>query len=254
MIYDLQKASLMKRFSAFLLDFILMVILITGLMLLLVWVTGYDNYTTEFKDLLADYEEQFDLNFDITTDEYNAMTDAEKEYFDSCYNTVVKSDEYMYLTNMIFRLTVLMISLSLFGAFFIVEFIIPLLFKNGQTLGKKVFGIAVMRLDGVRVTPVIMFVRSILGKYTVETMVLVIILIMHAFGLGTIVTLAVLVLLPLFNIILLIATKTNSFIHDILAATVTVDLQSQMIFDTLEEKEAYKLRIHREEAQKAKYF
>lgn len=244
----------MKRFSAFLLDFILMVIIITGLMLLLVWVTGYDNYATEFKDLLADYEEQFDLKFDISTDDYNAMTDAEKEYFDSCYNTVVKSDSYMYLTNMIFRITVLIISLSLFGAFFIVEFIVPLLFKNGQTLGKKVFGIAVMRLDGVRVTPVIMFVRSMLGKYTVETMVFVIILIMHAFGLGTIVTLAVLVLLPLFNIILLIATKTNSFIHDILAATVTVDLQSQMIFDTVEEKEAYKLRIHREEAQKAKYF
>lgn len=254
MIYDLQKASLMKRFSAFLLDFILMVIIVTGLLLLLVWVSGYDNYSTEFKELIADYEEEFSIDFDISSDDYDAMTDAEKEYFNTCYDKVVKDERYSYLTNMIFNLTVMMVSISLFGAYFIVEFIIPLLLKNGQTLGKKIFGIAVMRLDGVRVTPVIMFVRSILGKYTIETMVPAIIIIMHAFGLGTFVTLAVLILLPLFNIILLIATRSNSFIHDILSSTVTVDLQSQMIFDSVEDKEAYRLRIHSEEAKNAKYF
>jgi len=27
----------------------------------------------------------------------------------------------------------------------------PLLFKNGQTLGKKIFGVALMRNDGVRI-------------------------------------------------------------------------------------------------------
>ena len=136
----------------------------------------------------------------------------------------------------------------------VLEFIVPICLKNGQTIGKKIFSIAVMRTDCVRVSPVVMFMRAILGKYTVETMIPTIIVIMMIFGVGSYVTLAVLFLIFLFQIILVIATKTNSFIHDILSSTVVVDLQSQMIFDSLEAKNEYILRLHSEDAKNAKYF
>ena len=44
MICDLQKASLLKRASAFLLDIILLIVLATGVGLLVSVITGFDGY------------------------------------------------------------------------------------------------------------------------------------------------------------------------------------------------------------------
>ena len=44
--------------------------------------------------------------------------------------------------------------------------------------------------------------------------------------------------LALLQIVLIAATRTNSAIHDILAQTVVVDMESQMIFDSAREREA----------------
>ncbi len=254
MIYDLQKASMLKRISAFLLDIILMVILITGFAWMLSTILGFSEHSERLDALISGYEEDFGLDFSITSDEYENMTEEEKKYFNDSYNVVVKDEDYLFLTNMIFYSLITIVSVSFLLATVILEFIVPLIFKNGQTIGKKIFSIAVMRIDGVRVTPVIMFVRSILGKYTLETMVPTIILLMMRFGVGSYVTLGVVLLIALFELILVIATKTNSFIHDILSSTVVVDFQSQMIFDSVEAKKEYQLRIHNEEVQNSKYF
>ena len=61
------------------------------------------------------------------------------------------------------------------------------------------------------------------------------------------------VLIFVFQLGLLIKTKTNSCIHDVLAYTVAVDMESQMIFDTKEDLIAYKNKIHAEEAEKQAY-
>ena len=62
---------------------------------------------------------------------------------------------------------------------------------------------------------------------------------------------AVILLVLLLQVVLFITTKTNSFIHDSLASTVVVDFQSQMIFDSIEAKNEYILRLHAEDAEKA---
>ncbi len=254
MIYDLQKASFLKRISAFLLDFILMIILITGFAWGISSMLNFSEYSDELNTVISSYEEQFDLNFSISYDEYDKFNEDEKKYFNESYDKVIKDERYVQLTNLIFYSLITIVSLSLFFAHLILEFFVPLLLKNGQTVGKKIFSIAVMRVDGVRVNGVVMFVRAILGKYTIETMVPVIILLMMRFGVGSYVTLGVVLLIALFEIILVIATKTNSFIHDILSSSVVVDLQSQMIFDSVEAKKEYQLRIHDAEAKNAKYF
>ena len=254
MIHDLQKASILKRFSAYLIDFILMIILITGVAWATSEIIGFSNYTAELESIIDTYEQEFGLNFSITNEEYQNMTDAEKEYFNNSYIEVIKDERYSYLTTMVFYSLLTIVSISLLLSHLVLEFIVPLIFKNGQTVGKKIFSIAVMRTDSVRVSPVIMFMRAIIGKYTLETMIPAIIVIMILFGVATYVTIAVLLLIFLFQIILLIATKTNSCINDILSSTVVVDLQSQMIFDSVEAKQEYLRRIHEEEAKNAKYF
>ena len=52
---------------------------------------------------------------------------------------------------------------------------------------------------------------------------------------------------------LVLTSRTNTAIHDLMAATVVVDIQSQMIFDSAEELVAYKNKLHAETAARDSY-
>jgi uncharacterized RDD family membrane protein YckC len=146
------------------------------------------------------------------------------------------------------------VSMSLLLAYVITEIIIPIFFKNGQTLGKKIFGIAIMRVDGIKITTFQLFVRAILGKYTIETMVPVLLLIMMFFGIIGGIAPIVIGLIALLQVIVIIATKTNSAIHDLLACTVAVDMSTQMIFDTEESMIEYKKQLAEKKANEQAYY
>ena len=145
------------------------------------------------------------------------------------------------------------VSLGIVLSHFILEFLVPLFLKNGMTLGKKIFGVGIMANDGVRLTAVALFVRSMLGKCAVETMVPAFLLVLMLMGELGIVGLVVLVLIVVLEIGLMIFNKTRPMIHDALAMTVAVDFASQMIFDSHEEMIEYKKRIHQENAEKSPY-
>ena len=256
MIYDLQKADIWKRASAALLDFILTVILATGFVFLLSLVVGFQNYSDQYAARQEVFESKYGVSFDEidTTEKYEALSEEDKAVFDTAFGEFAKDSEALYLYNMLFNLTILTISIGILLSFAILEFIVPLIFGNGQTIGKKVFGIAVMRLDHVKVTAPFIFTRNILGKYTVETMIPIILIILIVFNLVGIMGPIVILIVFLSNVIMMIATKTNSGIHDMLASTVVVDLASQMIFDSPEAVLEYKTKIHEEEVKHAKYF
>ena len=110
-----------------------------------------------------------------------------------------------------------------------------------------------MRTDGVRVTNLQMFVRAVLGKCTLETLIPVFIVIMIILGVMGIVGIAILAALLLSEIVLLIATRERTPLHDIMSGTVAVDMASQMIFDSPEALLEYKQKVHREAAEKATY-
>ena len=133
------------------------------------------------------------------------------------------------------------------------EFAIPLWLGNGQTLGKKIFGIGLMRTDGIRVTPPLLFIRTILGKYTIETMIPVLILIMIYFNTIGVLGILILGLILLLQIALFIATYTNSLLHDILAKTVVIDISSQMIFKDEQELLDCKKKVYAEKAARQTY-
>lgn len=266
MIYDLQKASIMKRISAFLLDFILIMMLSVGFMLLLSHVTQYDSFSLGLQDRLTEIQDEFNIadleeKHLIRFNDYQYMTEEEiaalpeelRNGFDACYEAINTDKELIKLYETIMSLSLLICSFGLLLAFLILEFAIPLIFKNGQTLGKKLFSIAVMRVDCVRISTFELFIRTILGKYTIGTMVPVIMLISLMFGSTPIISLTIIILVLLIQLVTIITTKTNSLIHDKLASTVVVDMQSQMIFDSVEALNEYKLRIHKEESEKAPY-
>jgi uncharacterized RDD family membrane protein YckC len=257
MIYDLQKASMWKRISAFLCDIILFAIVAVGLALLLSTLLGIDAQQEKMVSICTQYAEEFGLNdfmtkeeldgalsITLTEERYNALTEEQQATFNQACESLFKNEEYLYSYGMVNQLILIVITFSILISILLLEFVVPLLFKNGQTVGKKVFGVAVMRMDGVKASPVILLVRALLGKYAVETMIPVFVFLSLMLGTASIVTLVLLVLLVVAQIALLIFTQANTPLHDMLAGTVAVDLASQLIFETPEELLEYKKKLH----------
>lgn len=272
MIYDIQKASLTKRLSAFLFDFVLITILVTGFMLLLSTVLGYDGYSQGLQDRLISINEKHHISeledkykdskeFVVDFEQYQYMLEEERaalpeevrNAFNACLDEINNDEEAITLYATIMNLSLVILSFSILLAYLVLEFAVPLFLKNGQTLGKKIFSIAIMRSDCVKISPMVLFIRTVLGKYTISTMVPALMLLMLLFGAAPIMPLAVILLILVLQVVIMITSKTNSLIHDSLASTVVVDLQSQMIFDSPEALNEYKLRLHREDAEKAEY-
>lgn len=253
MIFDLQKASMWKRISAWLFDLILLGIVIVGIAFSLSSLLGYDGYSETVTQAYAQYEKQYGTTFDLSEEEYNCLTPDQQQRFDDAYQALAQDQQAMHAYSMMVNLTLVITSISILAGFLILEFAVPLLLGNGQSLGKKIFGIGVMRTDGVRITTVQLFIRTVLGKYTIETMVPVLVVMMIFFGsIGLMGTLLI-VALALIQAILLIATHNNSLIHDALAGTVVIDMASQMIFETEEAKIEYKKQIYAERAARQDY-
>lgn len=252
-MYDFQKADMWKRISAWLFDFILMVILMVGAALLLSAVLNYDSLSDELQAIETKYEQKHNVSFDISSDEHDALDEDEKKLLDDAYADFAQDKEAVRLYSLLLNLTLVIVTFAILIGYLLLELLVPLLFGNGQTLGKKIFGIGVMREDGVKLSPLLLFVRTVLGKFTVETMIPVMIAIMFVFR--TIGTMGLLVLIILFGVqvVLLCTTRARTPIHDKLAHTVTVDLSSQRIFDSPEALLAYKKKLHAEQAEQAKY-
>ena len=120
-------------------------------------------------------------------------------------------------------------------------------------MGKKVFGLGVIRVDGVRATSVQMFLRTVLGKFTIETMIPVYVVLMIFFniiGLGGTLFLGALLVA---QILIIALNANNALIHDLLAGTVVVDVASQMIFRSTQDLIDYKKKLNREQANRQNY-
>jgi len=249
----LQKASLSKRMAAWLFDGILTAILAVGLGLVLSALLGYDQHSEALSAAYEKYETQYGISFEISYEEYEAMTQAEKDNYDAAYDALIADEEAMNAYNMTVNLTLTIVTLSILVAIGIWDLVIPLLLKNGQTLGKKIFSLCLVRNDGVKANNLQLAARTLLGKFTVETMIPVFIILMILLGmmgtLGTGILLALLVL----QIGCLIFTRNNCAIHDVMAGTVVVDIHSQAIFNSTEELIAYQKRVAAERAARQTY-
>jgi len=253
MIFDLQKANMWKRISAFLFDFILLVIAVTGFALLLSAILGFDKHSQALDRAYAKYESEYGVVFDISREEFMQKSEADQEIWNNAYQALIKDNDAVYSYNMVINLTLVISTLAILFSYLVLEFFVPVKFGNGQTLGKKIFGVAVMRTDGIKVTAPLLFIRTILGKFTIETMIPVLICIMIFFNVLGIVGMIILGLILLLQIFLMVTTYTNSCIHDVLAKTVAVDMQSQLIFETEEELIAYKNKVHAEKVARQTY-
>lgn len=249
MIYDLQKASVLKRAAAWLLDIILLVVLACGIGMILSAALNYDQHSQALEACYERYEKEFGIDFDVYAD----LTEEEQARFEAANAALQKDTQALKAYNMVVNLSLTIVSLSILLSYLALEFAVPLLFGNGQTMGKKVFGIGLIRVDGVKISTFALFVRTVLGKYTVETMIPVLMAMMIFIGTIGILGPAIVLGLLILQVALIITSPTNSALHDHMAATVAVDLASQMIFATPEELVEYKKQVHAEQVKNQPY-
>lgn len=265
---DLQRASVMKRFSAFLLDAICVCIAATLFAWLFSLAVDYDGWSQKYQHYQAIYEEKYGINT-LTDEEYSALSDADKKAYDEAnekakqtaeeelqkayYAKDPEAIETIKAINMVNNLILLTITFALLFGVMIVHFVVPLIFKNGQTLGKKVFAVAVMRTNSVKINGVCLFIRSLLGKYAIEVMIPAYIAIKVFLASANVFDMLLLFALLIAQVIIMIATKNNSLIHDLLSDTVVVDMSSQMIFDTEASMLEFKEELHNEQVRRQDY-
>lgn len=243
---DIQRASLLKRVSAMILDVILFATLAVGVAWGITSALKYDNYAEKVSARLEYYADEYGIDANISSEEYEKLSDDVKLLYEEATRAMNGDEELGRLYGMMFNLSLITVTFSLLISYLVLELTVPLLLKNGQTVGKKVFGIGVMRIDCVRVSAFSLFARTLLGKFTVETMIPALLLLMSYFGVVGFEGLALIAVLIFVQIAMLFLTKNRAVIHDKFAQTVAVDLNSQMIFDTYDELLSYKKKLHEE--------
>lgn len=253
MVTDLQKASFGKRIIAAIFDGILLSILAVGLAAVLALATGYNGYIEEISNISTKYEKKYNIEFQISEEEYNNLTETEQETWQTANKEFGEDQDAQKCYGMIINLSMLILSISVLLSVIVIEFIVPIMFGNGQTLGKKIFGIGVMHVDGIKISNVQLFARSVLGKFAIELMIPLSIVLMVLLNSIGIVSIGILFVILVIEVISLISTRTNALIHDLLAGTVTVDITSQRIFENSEQLLEYKKKIEAERAARADY-
>ena len=253
---DLQKASMWKRMSAWLFDLILFATVVTLVAIPISVIFKYNEKVEVVEKVEAEYREEMikdGLNPDITEQELNSLSKEEREKYTAVDQRRAKDDRLGIGYAMITNIIITMIFVSIFVAYLVLEFFVPLFLKNGQTLGKKIFGIGVVHTNLVKFGSKPLFIRSMIGKCAIETMVPVFLVMMILFGSLGLIGAVVLLLLLVLQIYAVASTRTNSAIHDLVADAAVVDLSSQMIFESHEQLMEYKNRVHKEAADKAEY-
>ena len=251
--HELQRADFWKRLSAFMFDTMMIILAAVGIAAIMSLFMNYEGHYNTIETIEAECAAKYGINTDLTAEEYEQLSDDEKQRYleaDAEFGSnPLVADAY----NKLLTLTLLTITFSLLIAYVGLEFVVPIFLKHGRTLGKKIFGLAVMRTNAVKLDGQAHFIRSIIGKYTMETMVPVYIILMIIFGnLGPIGTLMLIAFLIL-EIAVYATTRTRSTVHDLVSDTVVVDMASQMIFESYDDLMAYKTKLHEEEVNKKEY-
>lgn len=229
------------------------------------WLAAYDACSAELKAEFGEnaflmkpiayflaYEEEYGVDLTLSAIDRAGFNKDQAKNWNKAYEKLdhAFSKDLAYGARMmrIIGFTLMMVSLGVLLSMAVLEFVVPLLFKNGQTIGKKVFGIGVVHQNGVRVNTITMFIRTFLGKYAVETMVPVLLVLMLFMGNGLIAVIVMALIIALELGLFFWKKDTRPFIHDVFAKTVAVDLASQMIFDNEVEMAQFRRNAYAETA------
>ncbi len=238
---DIQRAAFSKRIFAFLADIVIGGLLLTGLYMLMSTVLNIDKYSEKYKAVRTSYEEQYGVTFGLDRESFEKLTEEEKKVYTDAVDAMNGDGEANKAIRTAYRLSFGIFAAGIVVTTLLLEFIVPLFTKDGRTPGKLLFGLGVMRKNCLRMSAPVSFVRGVIGKGVFELAlpaVIIVTVFSNVTGIFGIIMLAVFLIL---ETVALVKSGGSSALHDVLADTVVIDWHSQMIFNTVEEREAFEL-------------
>ena len=242
MAFSLQKASFWKRISAYMIDTVLMIFLALAFSLVTHTIFKVDERIETVNAFRTQYAQDYGVDLELAQKDPSTITKEEKADYDENYkkfeemNEAISKDKAAQEANADFLSSLLAsFAISLFVSNLVLNFVLPLFLKYGRTIGKRVFGLAVIRSSGVKISSPVLFIRSVVGLYAMETMFPLIILMMIWFGMLGIIGTIILIGFGGLQIGCMIKTQANQSIHDLLTDSVVVDMASQTIYESNEE-------------------
>ena len=253
MHYNIQKPGILRRISAGIFDAILLMVLVCGIAWGVSAIMNVDAQINAVNAGIDQYEKEHNIDFSLTEEEMATMPSEEQVRYDKEMELMFQDDSIYFAFIQVLNSFLVTISISVLIGHVLLEFLVPVLLKNGQTFGKKIFGIALMRKDGITVTNFAMFARSILGKCTIEVMIPILIIFLMFLGAAASIGPILLLALVVVQLGLLLFHPQNAMLHDLLACTVAVDMSSQLIFTSTEAMLDYQKQRAAEKAEQADY-
>ncbi len=231
LVYKPKYAKYILRIAAFVLDFILFLVLLTGVLFLLMKIFNFDYYYNilddEYKRIGYKIYDEASKSYHYISENAPNFNEVIEKYKNS---EIIK--EYSYKVN---RLVLNVPIISIFISMLVFELIIPLIFRNGQTIGMKCFHIALLSKSNIKIKPIQVFIRFLFGKTILMAIIPYMCLFYSLFNatgglFGTI----IIALIYIINIVLLFKGNHAS-LSDVIASVYPVDSQQTIFYDNEEE-------------------
>lgn len=201
-----------------------------------------ESYFTYKKDKEGNYLKneiaiRRDVRYDSKLGQKVEITD---EMFLSNYEYIYVNANY-YLVSQSFYQNVSMpyqftlqseIALATFVSGVLSYIVMPLVFKNGQTIGKKIFGFALATYDGYKFHTWQLYLRYV--PFFVVNLAM-----LAPIWTSIFISLGIFLAVILISFALMMASPKKTALHDFAARTIVVDNKSSILFENELEEEAY---------------
>ena len=157
------------------------------------------------------------------------------KYVDAIMDDLNKIPEVAKAGASYMTLSTLQYVASIFIAGALVYILMPIILKNGQTIGKKVFGLGLANSDGYKFTNTRLLMRFV--PFAVVDISLFFMILVNLY-----LVLLIVLIIFLVSFALAMSSPKRMSLHDLTAQTIVVDLKTSTLFSTVEEEESYVLR------------
>jgi len=158
----------LKRAFAGAIDVLLIAILTVFIAMPMSKLTGFESARADVGAVSARIKEESGISADLTPQEYQNLTDEQIQKYEAGWIEYFNEEENIRTYNRMVVGSYLTVLGSILVAVLILELAIPLFLGDGQTLGKKMMGLVVIRMSGEQVDTLGIIARALLGKYLVE--------------------------------------------------------------------------------------
>lgn len=218
---------MLKRTGAFLIDFLLTVVIAILVSFPAKAIASYDSAVENMDSAFEAIASRHGVSIDITNEQYAAFTEEELAAWEAAFTEIADNEQAMDLYNKTVRLSMTLTYVCLIVGVLVVEIGFPFYFANGQTPGKKIFGLRIEKKDGKPVGFSTLLIRSILGKLIIEYGIPVLFYFNLVYGAGVSAASVGFLMLATAQLMSFFLTEDRRVIHDFLASTHVVKLDNQ---------------------------